>query len=135
MQLIEGDATAAGACQRRVALLGLPEFDDVASLGFVGHLEVVAGFRNALQAEHFNRSRRRSILGSAPVIVEHGAHFPEDGAADEEVAGAERAVLYEHGGDGAAAPVDTRFKHSAACGSIGIGAQVAQLRDEEQYLE
>ena len=50
VQLVERNARAAAASHLRIALFALAIFDDVASLGFVGDLEVIAGIRHALQA-------------------------------------------------------------------------------------
>ena len=94
MKLVEGDARAAAASHLRIALFALAIFDDVASLGFIGDLEVIAGIGHALQTENFNGCGRRRVDHGTTAIVEHGAHFAENRAADEEVAGAQGAVLH-----------------------------------------
>ena len=48
MELIQGDAPAAGARHRSIALLALAVLDNVPGLGFVGHLEVIARFWHSL---------------------------------------------------------------------------------------
>src|SRR5271154_4356391 len=135
VELIEGDARAGAAGKGRVALFALAVIDDVAGLGFVGDLEVVAGFGNALQAEDFDGSRRRRIFRGAAAIIEHGADFAENGAADEKVAGIQSAVLHENGGDGAAAFIDAGFEHGTAGGSIGIGFEFTQIGDKKNNFE
>ena len=99
VQLIESDAAAGAAREVRVALLALAVFDDVASLGFVGDLELIAGFGNALRVRELRPVLMAALLYGAAVIVKHGANFAEDRAADEEVLSAERAVLNKNGGD------------------------------------
>ena len=95
VQLIERDARAGAARQRSFAQLVLPVIDDVARLGFVGHLEMVARFGHALQAKHFDRSGRPRLLHRAAMIVEQGAHFAVYRADDENIAGVQRAVLHQ----------------------------------------
>src|SRR5271168_4530978 len=135
VELVERDARAAAAGKGRVALFALAVIDDVAGLGFVGDLEVVAGFRNALQAEDFDGRGRRRIFRGAAAIVEHGADFAEDGAADEKVAGIQSAVLHENRGHRAAAFIDPGFEHRTACRSVGVGFQFAQIGDEKNNFE
>ncbi len=135
MQLIESDAATGAGAELRVALFALAIIHDVASLGFVSDLEMVAGFGNTLQAENFDGRRRFSFFYGAAMIVEEGAHFSEDCAADEEVAGLERAVLNKDGGDGAAAFVHAGFKNGAAAGRVGIGFEFAQIGDEKNNFE
>src|ERR1700731_2452443 len=135
MQLIEGDARAAAASHLRVTLLALAVFDDVASLGFVSDLEVVACIRNALQAENFNGRGRRRVDYRTAAIIEHGAHFAEDRSADEKVAGFQGAVLYQDSGDRAAAFVDAGFENSAAGGSVRIGFEFAKIGNQQNGFE
>ena len=70
VQLVESDARAGAAGQGGFAQLGLAVIDDVASLGFVGDLELVAGLGNALQAENLDRSRGIGLFDRVSVIVE-----------------------------------------------------------------
>ena len=135
VQLVERDARRRCARHRRVALLALAVFHDVARLGFVGHLEMIARFRHALQSKYFDGRRRRRVLDGAAAIVKHRANFAEHRAADEEVAGVQRAVLHEDGGHRAAALVHARFQHRAGCRRIGIGLQFAQIRDQQNHFQ
>jgi hypothetical protein len=48
MQLVESDAPTSAGSESCIALLALTVIDDVASLGFVGDLEVVTGFGDTL---------------------------------------------------------------------------------------
>src|SRR5205085_11661349 len=98
VQLVESDTSAGAGTKLRVALLALTIIHDMARFGFVGHLEMIASFGNTLQAEHFDGSGWRSFLDGAAVLVKESAHFAENRAADEEISGAERAVLNENSG-------------------------------------
>ncbi len=106
VQLVESDAGAGAARERRLAQLALPVIYDVPRLGFIGYLEVIAGLRHTLQAEHLDRSRGPCLLYRAAVIVEQGANFAVNSAANENVAGMQGAVLHQHGGHRPAPPVD-----------------------------
>ena len=135
VQLVQRDARAGAARQRGFAQLALPVIHDVAGLGFVGHLEVVARLGHALQTEHFDRRGRPRLFHRAAVVVKQRAHFAVHRAADEDVAGVQRAVLHQHGGHRAAAPVHAGFQHGAAGGRLGIGAQFAQIGHQQDHLQ
>ena len=135
MQLIEGETRAGSASKGGLADLRLAEFHEVARFGFVGNVELVARIGNALQAEDFDRSRRPRAFHGLAFVVKHGADFSEDRAAKEEIAGAERAVLHEHGGDSAAAAIHAGFEHGAAGRSVRIGLQLAHIGDEQNHFE
>ena len=107
----------------------------MASLGFVGDLEVIAGIRHALQTKNFNRSGRRRIDDGAAAIVKHGAHFAKNRAADEKVAGPQSAVLHQDGGHRTASFIDTRFQHRAGRGSVGISAKFAQIGNQQNSFQ
>ena len=109
--------------------------DDVASLGFVGHLELIAGFGHTLQTEDFDRRGRRGLFDRAAMIVEKRAHFAVDGADDEDVAGVQGAVLHQNGGHRAAAAIDAGFENRAAGRRAWIGAKLAQIGNEQDHLE
>ncbi len=135
MQLIERDARAGSACQRRVALLALPVFDDVPRLCFVGNLEVVSRLRHPLQTQHFYRRGGRRVFHRAPVIVKQRAHFAEHRSANEEIARPQSPVLHENRRHWAAAFVDTRFQHCAGRRRIRIRFQLAQVGYQQQSLQ
>ena len=135
VQLVERDACTAAARHLRVTLLALAIFHDVASLGFVGDLEVIAGIRNALQAENFHGGRRRCVNDRTPAIIKHGANFSKNRTADKEVAGLQRAVLHQHGSNRTAAFVYARFEHRSGRGRIWIGFKFAQIRNQENCFQ
>src|SRR3984893_866250 len=135
VQLIESDTPAGAAGERGFAQFGLAIIDDVASLGFVGYLELIASFGNTLQAEDFNRSGRRGQFDRAAMIVEKRAHFAINGANDEDVAGVQGAVLHKNGGNRAAAAIDAGFENRAAGRRAWIGAKLAQIGNEQDPFE
>ncbi len=86
----------ADCARRRFAQFSLAEFDDVPRARFVGHLELVARFGRALQAENFDRRRGPRAFHRAPVIVEHRADLAVHRAADENIAGVQRSGLHQN---------------------------------------
>ena len=112
VQLLEGEA--AGLGQRRFARLLVAEIDDLLGLGGVGHhLEIVAGFGQRFETQHLDRRGGLGLAHLRAAVVQHGAHFAEHRAADEEIAHAQRAVAHQHGGHRTAAAVELRFEHGA----------------------
>ena len=67
-------------------------------------------------------------------VIEHGADFSVDIADDEVVAVMQRAVLNEHGGDGAAPAIEFRFQHDAAGGALGRGFEFLEIGDEADHF-
>ena len=67
-------------------------------------------------------------------IVEHGANFSVHVADDEIVAGAQCAVLHQHGGDRAASAIEFGFEHNAGCRTIGGRLQFLQVGDEADHF-
>ena len=107
----------------------------MASLGFVGNLEVVAGFGHTLKAEHFDGSGGRRVFYGTAAIVKQGADFAKYCAADEEVAGAESAILNKDRGDRAAAFVHARFENGAAAGRVRVSLEFAQIGDQQNNFK
>ena len=70
----------------------------------------------------------------AAAIVEHGADFSVHVADDKVVAGMQRAVLNENGGDGAASAIEFCFEDDAAGGTFGRGFQFLQIGDEADHF-
>ena len=85
--------------------------DDLLGLGGIGdHLELVAGFGQRFETEHFDRHGRTDFADLLAAIVQHGADAAEDFAADEEVADAQRAVANQHGGHRTAAAIELALR-------------------------
>src|SRR5882724_1326166 len=135
MQLVESDAATSAGSESGIALLALAVIHDVASLGFVGNLEMVASLGDTLKAEHFDGSGRRSVFYGTAAIVKQGADFAEYCAADEEVAGAESAILDEDRGHRAATFVHARFENGAAAGRVRVCLEFAQIGDQQNNFK
>ena len=87
-----------------VAQLVLAELGHLPGLVVVGDaLEGISRQRQALQSQHFDRSRWSGFFHRCAVLVEHRAHFAVHRAGNEIVADLQRSVLYQHGCDVAAA--------------------------------
>ncbi len=118
-----------------LALLALTVLDDVAGLGFVRHLELVARFGHALQSENFHGSGRFGLLNGLAAIVKHCSNFAVHRADDEHIADAQGSVLYQHGSHRSSALIHAGFENGAAARSVGIGLEFAQIADEQNHLE
>ena len=125
----------ADRARRGFAKFALAEFDDVPRARFVGHLELVARFGSALQAENFDRRRGPRAFHRAAVIVKHRANLAVDRAANENVSGIQRSRLHQDRRHRAAAPVHAGFQHGARAGRFRIGFQFAQVGDEQKHFE
>src|SRR5437879_9304397 len=135
MQLIESDAAPGAASERGFTQFGLAVIDDVTSFGFVGDLELVAGFGNALESQDLDGRGGIGFLDRVAVIVEQRAHYAVDRADDEDGAGMQGAVLAQDRGDGAAAAIDARFENGAAGRRGRVGAQFAQIGAKQDHLQ
>ena len=79
-----------------------------------------------------HRRRRTGLLDDAAAVVDQRAHAADDGAGDDVVADAQRAVLHEHGGHRAAAAIELGLEHGAdgarfglaLCSSISVTSRI-----------
>ena len=111
-QAFERDARALR--QLRLALLHLAVLRDALGLVAIGNdQEGIARIGNAFEAEDFDRRRGPGFFDGASAVVEHGADLAEGVAHDEAVLVAQRSVLHEHGGHGAASAVELGFDDGA----------------------
>src|SRR6185295_2227483 len=93
-----------------VAELALAMQSDFTRLALtLGSENFVTGIRRRGQAEHHDRRRRARFLNRLAVLVEHRTHAAELGARDDRIADLQRALLHQHGRDGAAALLDAGF--------------------------
>ena len=91
---------------------------DLAGAGFVlDHGETVAGFRRAVEAEHFDRNRRAGFLDGLALVVDQRAYAAHFGAGHDDVADPQRAALDQHGRHRAAAAIELGFDHGAFGGT------------------
>ena len=134
VQLFQGQTRALG--QRRIAQLGeavernLPRLQSV-----FNHLKTVAGLRNVLQTQHFDRSGGRGLFQSSPAIIKHGAHLAVDSADDKRVAHAQRAVLNQDRRHRTAAAVEPAFDHRARSQPVRIGLQPLQVGHQQDHFQ
>ena len=128
LQRLERQARALAA-ERLFLRLRLTEQRDLTRFGGVGQrLEGVARLRQAAEAEHFDRRRRRRRLDLPAAIVDERADLADDRAGDERVADAKRAVLHEDRRDRTASLVELRFEHRARRVALRVRLQLADAR-------
>src|SRR6478609_4269918 len=109
---------------------------DLTGAGFVlDHGETIAGFRRAVEAEHFDRHRGAGFINGHALIVDKGADAAHFGAGHDDVADAQRAALYQHGGDRAAAAVEPGFDHGTFGGTFRVGLEVEQFGLQRDHLQ
>ena len=109
---------------------------DLAGAGFVlDHGETIAGFRRAVEAEHFDRHRRAGFVDGFALVVDQRADAAHLGAGHDDVADPQRAALHQHGRDRAAAAIELGFDHGAFGGTFRIGLEVEQFGLQRDHLE
>src|SRR5690242_4872916 len=107
------------------ALARLPALGDLPGHPIVGDdQEVVTRAGHGGQAEHLNRTGRRSLGDGLVVLVQHGPDPAERLTADDRVADVQRAALDQHGGHRAAALVQVRLDGHALGVLVRVGPQV-----------
>ena len=80
-------------------------------------------------------NRGAGLLDLFALVVDERAHFTERSADHDDVADAQRAVLHEHGRDGAAAAVERRFDHDAGRAAVLVGLEIANVGFEQHGIE
>ena len=101
--------------QSRLAGFLFAIFGNAAGLVAIGDYdELIARLRQPFHTQNLDWSGRRSFLELCAAIVKHGAHFAVNIADHEVVAGAQGAVLYQHGGHRSASAVELGFQNYAA---------------------
>ena len=91
--------------------------------------------RRAVEAEHFDRHRRRRFGDVLAVIVDQRAHLAPFAARDENIADAQCAATHQNGGHGAAAFFQLGFDNGAFGGTIGIGFEVENFRLQQNRFQ
>ena len=113
---------------RCFAALAGAVFRDFAGARFDSdHDHFVAGFRRRRKTQHFDGRGGTGFLHRLAAIVGQQAHPAPFRTGDDDVADLQRAALYQHGGDGAAALVQLGFDDRAFGGAIGIGLEVEKF--------
>jgi hypothetical protein len=132
--MLQGDTAALG--QGRLAHFGFAEQHDLLGLGGVGdHLEIVACFGHGLQPQDLDGRGWLGLADLFSAIVQHGAHFAEDRAADEIVAHMQGPVADQHGGHRPAAAIQLGLQHIPHGRACGIGFQILQIGHEQDHLQ
>ncbi len=134
MELFQRHAAALG--HGDVARLGFAVNHDLLGLGGVRHhLEHVADFGQRIETQHLDGHGRLGVAHRPAAIVEHGADFAEDGAADKVIADVQRAVANQHGGHRAAAAIEIGFEHVADGGTVRVGLQIQHVGHQQDHFE
>ena len=111
-----------------LALLAIAIFGDFAGARFAfDDGDAIAGLGRTGKAQHLDRHGGTGLKPRLSLVVDEGANAAPLRTADDEVADAQRATLHQHGGDGAAALVETRLDDRAFGRTIGIGLEIEQL--------
>src|SRR3990172_8366556 len=119
-----------------LALLLLPAERDLARFPLVAeHGQSVAGGRHAGEPEDLHGVGRPGLPDPLAAVVEQRAHAPGVLPGHQDVALVERALLDEHGRDGAAPAVELRLDDHAPGGSVWVGLQLHDLGLEGRHLE
>src|SRR5205823_6608219 len=92
---------------------------DLTGAGFVFHHgEAVAGFRRAVEAEHFDRYGWAGFFDGFALVVDQRADAAHFGAGHDDVADPQRAALNQHGRHRTAATIELGFDHGAFGGAL-----------------
>src|SRR5215204_6314203 len=130
------DAALGGLRERLLARDHLAVVRDLLRLGDVGDdLEGLARLRHALEAEHLDGRGRAGLVDVVAAVVVHRAHLAEDLPDDERLADAQRALLDEHRGDGAAAAVELGLEDNAGGQPRRARLQVQDVGREQDGLQ
>ena len=98
-------------------------------------VDELAGVGDAVEAEHLDRHPRPGALHPLAGEVVHRPHPAPLRPGDQRVADAERAALDQDRDHRAAAGIELGLDHRARGGSVGVGAELLQLGDEQDHLE
>ena len=117
-------------------LLGAALFDQLAGEALVlDGVEDVARCGDLGHAGDLDRDGGAGFGDNLPAVVAHLTDAADRGAGDDDVAGAEGAVLDKEGGDRTAAPVEAGFDDGALAQAVGVGLQLLHVGDEEDVFE
>src|SRR5688572_26844701 len=115
-------------------------FGDLAgAVDVVEDVEPIARAGEDVQPADDDRRARAGLLDHLAAVVDQAADAAVTGAGEDRVADVERAVLNEHGRDGAEAGIDARLDHRAAGRRGRVGLELEQRRlvveDLDQLLD
>ena len=122
--------------QLRLALLHLAVLRDALGLIAVGDgKESVAGIGNRLEAQHFDRRRGTGFSQCASAVVEHGANLAERVADNVALVQAQRSILHQNRGHGAASAVELGFNDGADGLAARRGLGRANVGDKADHFQ
>ena len=151
--MTSGNSFSAGGLQRhhhlfeRTALAGLAGsglvagetltiLGDFAGTAFVfDDGELVARLRRAGKTEDLDRHRRRRFLDVFALVVDECAHAAPLVAGNDDLARAQRALLNEDGGNGAAAAIELGFDDGAFRRAVRIGLEIEDFGLQQDGFE
>ncbi len=118
------------------AELALTEQRDFAGLLLVGYdVQLVTRVRRAIQAEDLDRNGGTCFLDRLTVLIQHGAYTTVVHAGQYDITLTQGTVLYQHGSDGAAALVQTRFNHHTATRSRRLRLELKDFGLQQNRFE
>ena len=134
-QILERDllarARGSGAALRGKALFG-----ESARHALVGDgVEYIARGRYLGHAGDLHRDGGTGLGDTLAAVVRHHTHAADGGTGNDDVTGAERAVLHKNGHDRAAALVETRFHDRAARRPVRVGLELHDLGLQHEIFE
>ena len=101
----------------------------------VDGVEHVARVGDFAHARYLNRDAGPGLGDALSLVVYHGADVADGGAGDNDIAVVQRAVLDEHGHNGAAAPVEARLYDGALGGAVRVGLELEDFGQDDQVLK
>ena len=101
----------------------------------LGRPHLVAGVRRLGEAEHLHRRRGQRLLDVVALVVDQRLDLAPGRAGHDRVADAQRALLHDHGRHRAAAGLEVRLEHDAACLALDARRQLLHLGHEHDLLE
>ena len=121
---------------RNVALLPRAVIGDLARPRFGRHRgQAIARLRRAVEAQNLHRHRRAGGHHGVAGVGDERAHAAPFRAGDDDVAGAQRAALHQHGRHRAAAAVEPRFDHGAFRRAVRVGLELEHFRLQRDHVE
>ena len=134
--LLERAAHAGNGGGGLLALLMRTVAGDFAGAGFVlDHGDAIAGFRRAVEAEHFDRHRGAGFGDGFALVVDQRTDAAHFGAGDDDVAHAQGAALNQHGGDRTPAAIELGFDHGTFGRTVGVGLEVEQIGLQRHHFQ
>ena len=98
-------------------------------------VELVTGLRHLGQTNDLNGNGGTGFLDGLTAVVQHSAYTANGGTGNHDIACVERTVLYDDGGNGAAALIQLRLDNDTLGAAGGVGLQFLHLCHEKHVLQ